>query len=82
MRCDSFDPTLGTMPMKLTSFGVQSFLSVDRSGWIEAIGVAALIGVSESGKSKLLIPLWKLNPAKGGEMHPTADYPRKRYGDI
>jgi energy-coupling factor transporter ATP-binding protein EcfA2 len=44
--------------------------------------VTALIGTNESGKTNLLLPLWKLNPASGGEIKPTADYPRKRYNVI
>jgi predicted ATPase len=55
---------------------------VDDSGSIETDGVTALIGINESGKSNLLLPLWKLNPAKDGELKPTADYPRKSYNDI
>ena len=58
------------------------FRSVQDSGWIEADDVTALIGTNESGKTNLLIPLWKLNPAKNGEINPLADYPRKEYHEI
>lgn len=68
--------------MQLKSFRVRNFRSVDDSGVIETDGVTALIGINESGKSNLLLPLWKLNPAKDGEVKPTADYPRKSYNDI
>ncbi|BDI29186.1 hypothetical protein CCAX7_12370 [Capsulimonas corticalis] len=68
--------------MKLTKFRVQNFRSVVDSGWIETENVTALIGTNESGKTNLLTPLWKLNPAKGGEINPLADYPRKRFNDI
>ena len=44
--------------MKLTKFKVTNFRSVDDSGWIEADAVTALIGVNESGKTNLLLPLW------------------------
>ncbi len=69
------------MAMQLKSFRVTHFRSVDDSGPIETDGVTALIGINESGKSNLLLPLWKLNPAKDGEIKPTADYPRKSYND-
>lgn len=68
--------------MRLVRFRVTNFRSVDDSGWIEVDRVTALIGTNESGKSNLLLPLWKLNPAKDGELKPTADYPRKRYNEI
>jgi predicted ATPase len=70
------------MSMQLKSFRVTNFKSVDDSGIIETDGVTALIGINESGKSNLLVPLWKLNPAKDGEIKPTADYPRKSYNDF
>jgi predicted ATP-dependent endonuclease of OLD family len=46
---------------------------------VEVDNVAALIGTNESGKTNILLPLWKLNPAKEGAIHPTSDYPRKSY---
>lgn len=68
--------------MRLTKFRVFGFRSVEDSGWIEVDRVTALIGTNESGKTNLLLPLWKLHPARGGEIKPTADYPRKRYNEI
>lgn len=44
--------------------------------------MTALIGTNESGKTNLLVPLWKLNPAQEGDINPLADYPRKRYTEI
>ena len=44
--------------------------------------VDALIGTNEAGKTNVLTPLWKLNPAKDGEIDPIHDYPRKRYNVI
>lgn len=70
------------MMMKLKKFKVQNFRSVEDSGWIEADDVTALIGINESGKTNLLLPLWKLNPAKDGEINLVADAPRKRYNEI
>ncbi len=49
---------------------------------MEVDGVTALIGINESGKTNLLLPLWKLNPAREGEIQPTSDYPKKMFGDI
>ena len=68
--------------MRLKQFKVTNFRSVDDSGWVEVDGVTALIGVNESGKTNLLLPLWKLNPAREGEIQPTSDYPKKMFGEI
>lgn len=68
--------------LKLRKFRVTNFRSVKDSGWVDAKDTTALIGINESGKSNLLIPLWKLNPAKGGEIKPISDYPRSMYNDI
>jgi AAA ATPase domain len=68
--------------MQLTRFLVTNFRSVENSNWIEVDKVTALIGVNESGKTNLLVPLWKLNPATGGEIQPASDYPKKHFGAI
>lgn len=68
--------------MRLKQFRVTNFRSVADSGWIEADEVMALIGVNESGKTNLLLPLWKLKPARDGEILPTSDYPKTLFGDI
>ena len=68
--------------MKLTKFKVTNFRSVKDSGWIEVEPVTALIGVNESGKTNLLLPLWKLNPALNGEIQPTSDFPKTMFGEI
>lgn len=68
--------------MRLTGFQVTNFRSVRDSGWIAVPRVAALIGVNESGKTNLLVPLWKLNPAREGQIQPTADYPKTLFGQI
>jgi hypothetical protein len=65
--------------MKLIKFRVTNFRSVDDSGWIDADDVTALIGTNEAGKTNILLPLWKLNPAKEGAIDLTSDYPRKHY---
>lgn len=68
--------------MKLTKFRVLNFKSVDDSGWIDCDDVTALIGTNEAGKTNVLLPLWKLNPAKEGGIVPTSDYPRKLYNEF
>jgi len=68
--------------MKLKKFCVTNFRSVADTGWIDADDVTALIGTNEAGKTNILLPLWKLSPAKGGEIIPTADFPRKYYNEL
>lgn len=68
--------------MKLRKFRVTDFRSVNDSDWIDADDVTALIGTNEAGKTNILLPLWKLNPAKEGSIVPTADYPRKQYNEF
>jgi len=71
-----------TTMMTLLRFRVKNFRSVEDSGWIEVSSIASLIGTNESGKTNLLLPLWKLNPAQDGEIQPLVDFPRKRYIDF
>lgn len=68
--------------MKLLRYRVTNYRSVVDSEWIELDRVTALIGVNESGKTNLLLPLWKLNPAREGEISPTSDYPKANYAAI
>ncbi|UYV17622.1 ATP-binding protein [Halomonas qaidamensis] len=68
--------------MKLKRFRVTNFRSVTDSGWIDASDVTALIGENESGKTNLLLPLWKLNPSGGGEISPLDDMPRSRFAEM
>lgn len=68
--------------MQLIGYRVTNFRSVDDSGWINTDSVTSLIGVNESGKTNLQIPLWKLNPAQEGEIHPNSDYPKRIFGTI
>lgn len=65
--------------LKLLKYRVQGFRSVVDSGWIDTGPVTALIGVNESGKANLLLPLWKSKPAKDGKIKPLEDYPRSAY---
>lgn len=68
--------------MKLLRYRVTNYRSVVDSEWIELDQVTALIGVNESGKTNLLLPLWKLNPASEGDIVPTSDYPKANYAAI
>ena len=68
--------------MQLLGFRVTNFRSVKDSGWIETDDVTALIGTNESGKTNVLLPLWKLNPAKEGGIDLIADYPRKHFNQF
>jgi AAA15 family ATPase/GTPase len=67
------------MKAKLTKFRVQNFRSIKDSGWIDAENVTCLVGTNESGKTNLLLALWKLNPANEEPITPLVDYPRKKY---
>lgn len=68
--------------MKLKKFRVTQFRSVEDSGWIDASDVTALIGENESGKTNLLLPLWKFNPSGNGEINLLDDMPRLRFTDM
>ncbi len=68
--------------MRLVDFKVKDFRSVKDSGQIHAENVTAFVGVNESGKSNLLLPLWKFHPAKEGGIEPTSDYPKNNYQAI
>ena len=66
----------------LLRYRVSNYRSVVDSGWLDADRVTALIGVNESGKTNLLLPLWKLNPASEGGLQPTSDYPKALFATI
>lgn len=69
----------GEAQVRLTSFRVRNFRSVNDSGNIEVRQRTALVGRNESGKSNLLIALRSLNPP--GDMQALSDikdFPRER----
>ena len=70
------------MTARLNRFRVTQFRSIEDSGWIDTDEVTALIGTNESGKTNLLMALWKLKPAKGGSIDLIKDLPRKRYHSL
>ena len=65
--------------MKLIKFRIKDFRSIEDSTWIDCGEVTNIIGVNESGKSNSLIALWKLNPARDGEINLVEDLPRHYY---
>lgn len=76
------DAARSSAGFRLMRYRVSNFRSVTDSGWLTIEAVTALIGVNESGKTNLLLPLWKLNPAGGGELQPTSDYPKSLFATI
>ncbi len=68
--------------MKLIKYRVRKFRSVQDSGWLTLDRVNALMGENESGKTNLLLPLWKLKPSFGGEIDLASDAPRGEYSEI
>mgnify|MGYP003293252992 CR=1 FL=1 len=67
--------------MILKKYKVTNFRSVNDSGWIETDDITTLVGINESGKSNLLLALWKLNPASGGDIKPIEDLPLTKYNE-
>lgn len=68
--------------MKLQKFKVTNFRSVIDSGWVNCDEVTTLVGINESGKSNILLALWKLNPASGGAIDPLHDLPVTKLSDL
>lgn len=52
--------------MKLTSFQITEYRSVNDSGEIKTQRITAIVGRNESGKSNLLMALASLKPPGGG----------------
>lgn len=61
--------------MVLKRYKVENFRSVLNSGWIDCDNVTTLVGINEAGKSNLLLALWKLNPAREGNIDILHDMP-------
>lgn len=65
--------------MKLVSFQVKNYRSVNDSGPISASKVTTLVGRNESGKTNLLSALHSINPPGGAkDLSPIKDFPRHR----
>ena len=69
------------MKTVLVRFKVYNFRSIEESEWIEVSDNTCLIGTNESGKTNLLIALWKLHPANGEPIIPLNDFPRHLYSN-
>jgi len=63
----------------LVRFKVENFRSIEQSDWIDVSENSCLIGTNESGKTNLLIALWKLNPVNNEPIVPLDDFPRMLY---
>ncbi len=68
--------------MTLLRYRVTNFRSVKDSEWLDLGRVTAMVGVNESGKTNLLLPLWKLNPVADGLLDPVSDYPKAMFAEI
>lgn len=65
--------------MRLESFKVTNFRSINDSGSVDVSQITAILGRNESGKSNLLRALHSLNPAEGfTALSPIKDFPRHR----
>ena len=69
--------------MRLLRYKVNKFRSVKGTEWIDIDKLACLVGLNESGKTNLLLPLWKFNPADDAtKIDMFYDYPRDEYPEI
>ena len=65
--------------MRLQSFRVRNYRSIDDSGDVTVSRITALLGRNESGKSNLLRALHSLNPIEGFKaLRPIKDFPRHK----
>jgi hypothetical protein len=65
--------------MKLQTFQVTNFRSINDSGPVTVANVTSLVGRNESGKSNLLLALRTLNPPGGMiDLNRVKDFPRHR----
>lgn len=65
--------------MKLQSFQVWNFRSINDSGAVDVSRITSLIGRNESGKTNLLLAIESLNPPDGlAALNPVKDFPRDR----
>ena len=69
------------MNTKLVRFKVENFRSIEQSDWTEVSDNSCLVGTNESGKTNLLLALWKLNPANYEPIVPLDDFPRSLFSN-
>jgi predicted ATPase len=70
--------------LTLKKFKVTNFRSIMDSGWIDCNDVTTLVGINESGKSNVILALWKLNPARDegeAEIDLRRDMPNSKYSE-
>lgn len=69
--------------MRLLKYKVNKFRSVKGTEWIDVDQWTCLVGLNESGKTNLLLPLWKFNPADNAtQIDLLLDYPRDEYSEV
>ena len=69
--------------MKLLRYKVNKFRSAKGTDWIELDQCTCFVGENESGKTNLLLPLWKFNPAdEATKIDLLLDYPRDEYSEL
>ena len=67
--------------MKMLSFRIQNYRSINDSGWVDVDDIAVIVGKNESGKTSLLKALWKFNPFKPESYSLDREWPRGRRKD-
>ena len=68
--------------MEPTELRVQSYRSLDDTGWVELDDLTCLVGRNESGKTAFMRAVEKLNPAYGDDGYvPYAEYPREEWAE-
>lgn len=65
--------------MNLIAFKINKFRSIEETKWIDINDITNIIGVNESGKSNILLALWKFNPVNDGLIDLITDLPRDEY---
>ncbi|HAU9810011.1 TPA: ATP-binding protein [Legionella pneumophila] len=66
--------------MRLFKYKINKFRSVKGTEWIGIDDLACFVGINESGKTNLLLPLWKFNPADNAtNIDLLHDYPRDEF---
>lgn len=67
--------------MKLTTFRIQNYKTIEDSGVVTCHDVTAFVGKNEAGKSSILRALSKLKPTDGESYDGLREFPRQRYTD-
>jgi len=67
--------------MKMVSFRIQNYRSINDSGWVDIDDIAVIVGKNESGKTSLLKALWKFNPFKPEAYSLDREWPRGKRKD-